>query len=259
MNEAGDTPGSRGGLPARARGSTEVTIGRQRRFWGKRAAAWDHHAQHNPGLVRVVERVIADADGRPSDRVVDLGCGSGQLALRLAPDVTSVLAVDVSPEMIELLEENARRAEVGNVRGLATPIEHLSLEAGSVDLVVSNYALHHLRDEDKKIVVERAATWLNDGGRLVIGDMMFGIGGTAADRQIISSKIALFAKKGPAGWWRIAKNTARYLLRLQERPISLERWMALFERAGLVAVEGTRLVNEAAVVKGIKKEQPIPG
>lgn len=207
----------------------------------------------------MVERVITEAAARPSDRVIDLGCGSGQLALRLAPGAASVLAVDVSREMIALLEENARRAHVSNVEGVATPIERLTVEPGSVDLVVSNYALHHLRDPDKKIVVERAMTWLAPGGRLIIGDMMFGIGASADDRRIIASKLELFVKKGPAGWWRIAKNATRYLLRLQERPISLERWIALFEGAGLSDVEGSRVVNEAAVVRGTKPRSPENG
>lgn len=231
----------------------ELSLGRQRRFWGKRAQSWEHHAQHNPGLVRVVEEVVRQAEARPTDRAVDLGSGSGQLALRLAPSVASVLAVDISPEMIDLLQQHVRDNQIENVRGIATPIEHLSLEPGSVDVIVSNYALHHLRDADKKTVVERAATWLRPGGRLVIGDMMFGIGASAADRRIISSKLALFARKGPAGWWRIAKNAARYLFRLQERPISLERWSALFEGAGLTGVSGTRVVHEAAVVRGTRR------
>ncbi len=243
-------------IRARSGGTSEANIGRQRRFWNKRAAAWDHHAQHNPGLVSVVERVVADSEARPSDRVVDLGCGSGQLALRLAPAVASVLAVDVSREMISLLEENARRVQVSNVKGIATPIEHLILDPASVDLVVSNYALHHLRDPDKRVVVEHAAAWLTPGGRLVIGDMMFGLGGGGEDRRIISSKLALFAKKGPAGWWRIAKNAARYFFRIQERPIPLDRWMTLFEDAGLTEVSGSRVVNEAAVVRGMKPVGP---
>jgi ubiquinone/menaquinone biosynthesis C-methylase UbiE len=248
----GEGAGPDGHRRGRARSASAANIGRQRRFWGKRASAWDHHAQHNPGLVRVVERVVACADAGPSDRAVDLGCGSGQLTLRLAPQVATVLAVDISQEMISLLEQNARRVEISNVRAIAMPLEHLSLESGSVDLVVSNYALHHLRDPDKRVIVERAANWLTPGGRLVVGDMMFGIGRGVEDRRIISSKLALFARKGPAGWWRIAKNSMRYLFRLQERPISLERWVTLFTDAGLSAVEGGRVVNEGAVVRGTK-------
>ncbi len=202
--------------------------------------------------MRVVERVVAEAAVRPGDRVVDLGCGSGQLALRLAPVAGSVLAIDVSQAMIELLEQNALRAGLANLEGRAVPVEHLELPASSVDVVVSNYALHHLRDPDKAIAVAAAARWLRPGGRLVVGDMMFGRGGEARDREIISSKVALMLRRGPAGWWRIAKNASRYLLRFQERPISMAAWVSLFERAGLSDVRALPVVNEAAVVVGTK-------
>lgn len=235
-----------------------ANIARQRRVWGRRAAAWDHHASSNPGLVKVVERVIAEAAPEPTTCAVDLGCGSGQLELRLASKVSWILAVDVSEEMISLMLESARRAHLDNIEGRATPIEHLTLDAGSVDLVLSNYALHHLRDADKEAVVRRAATWLRPGGRLVIGDMMFGRGGDAGDRKIISAKFRLLAKMGPGGWWRIAKNIARYVIRVQERPVSMPRWIAMFESAGFEDVSGTRVVNEAAVVKGRKPANTTP-
>jgi ubiquinone/menaquinone biosynthesis C-methylase UbiE len=232
--------------------SGRANIARQERFWSRRAAAWDHDAGRNPGLVRVVERVVAEAGVRPGQRVVDLGCGSGQLSLRLAPLAGSVLAVDVSQAMVELLERNALQLGVANVEGRAVPVEHLELPPGSVDVVVSNYALHHLRDPDKAVAVRAAARWLAPGGRLVIGDMMFGRGGDARDRQIISSKVAVMLRRGPAGWWRIAKNASRYLLRFQERPISMSAWVSLFESAGLADVQAHPVVAEAAVVVGTK-------
>lgn len=249
----GQEPARRGNSDqARIAVASAANIGRQRRVWAKRAASWEHHAQDNPGLVRVVEQLIAEAAPQESDHVVDLGSGSGQLALRIAPEVDSVLAVDVSREMISLLEDNARRASIDNVEVVATPIERLSLDDNSVDLIVSNYALHHLRDPDKKVVVEHAARWLRPGGRLIIGDMMFGLGGNVDDRRIIREKVALFAKRGPAGWWRIAKNATRFVFRMQERPIALASWVALFDAAGFEHVEGLRVVNEAAIVKGTK-------
>ena len=233
--------------------SAAANIARQQRFWSRRAASWDHGAANNPGLVKVVDRVLAEAAPGADSHVVDLGCGSGQLALKIAPGVTSVVAVDVSQAMIDLLVENGARQGIANVEGRAVPIEHLDLAPGSVDVVVSNYALHHLRDADKALAVRKAAGWLAPGGRLVIGDMMFGRGSDARDRQIISSKLALMLRKGPAGWWRIAKNAGRYLLRFQERPVSMAAWVEMFESAGLVDVEAIPVVNEAAVVRGTKK------
>lgn len=239
-----------------ASASSAANIARQERFWTRRAASWDHGAGNNPGLVKVVERVIAESAARPDARAVDVGCGSGQLTLRLAPIVSSVLAIDVSDKMVQLLAENAAAAGITNIEGRAVPVESLEIEPGSVDLVVSNYVLHHLRDADKAVVVAKAASWLRPGGRLVVGDMMFGRGGDARDREIIGSKIVLMLRKGPAGWWRIAKNASRYLLRFQERPVSMAAWTAMFRQAGLIEVEAIPVVNEAAVVRGIKAGTP---
>lgn len=225
---------------------------RQERFWSRRAAEWDHGSAHNPGLLRVVSTVVEKAQPASSDRVVDLGCGSGQVTLELAPHVAEVLAVDISDEMIRLLLEKATAAGVGNITGRATPLEKLELVPASVDVIVSNYVLHHLRDADKPALVKDAFGWLRPGGRLVIGDMMFGRGSDRRDRAIIASKLSLMGRMGPAGWWRIAKNGARYLFRVQERPVSIDAWEKMLLDAGFKDVEATEVVNEAAVVRGIK-------
>ena len=87
------------------------------------------------------------------------------------------------------------------------------------------------------MAVDEAVKWLRPGGRLVIGDMMFGRGGDARDREIIGSKLALLVRKGPGGWWRIVKNGGRYVLRFQERPVSMSAWAAMLNKAGLADVE----------------------
>jgi len=240
----------------RAAPGADRNIARQRRFWTRRAASWDHGACSNPGLVKVVERVLSEADPCPETSAVDLGCGSGQVTLALAKHCRTVLGVDVSQEMIDLLQDKAKRDGISNIEGRAMPIERLSLPEDSVDLVVSNYAMHHLRDKDKQIAVHEAFKWLRPGGVLVIGDMMFGRGGDARDREIISSKLNLLLRKGPGGWWRIIKNGGRYLVRFQERPISMSAWAAIFNKAGLTDVQAIPVVNEAAVVRGIKPKPP---
>jgi ubiquinone/menaquinone biosynthesis C-methylase UbiE len=231
---------------------TDRNLARQQRFWTRRAVSWDHGAGNNPGLVKVVNQVVEQAAGAPEDHAVDLGCGSGQVTLALAPKVASILAIDISDKMIRLLVDNARSAGITNVQGRATPVEQLEFAPSSVDVIVSNYALHHLRDADKPVLVQRAYGWLRPGGRLVIGDMMFGRGGDSRDREIIASKLSLLLRKGPGGWWRIAKNAGRYLLRFQERPVSIAAWEKMLSEAGFVKVEATQVVNEAAVVSGVK-------
>lgn len=233
-------------------GSNAANIARQQRFWTRRAASWDHGAGNNPGLVKVVNQVLTTAAPSSEMRCLDLGCGSGQLTLGLARKVAAVHAVDVSQAMIDLLQENATAAGITNITGEATPVERLEIADSSYDLVVTNYALHHLKDSDKAVLARRAFGWLRPGGRLVIGDMMFGRGGDARDREIISSKLALLVKKGPGGWWRIAKNGGRYLLRFQERPVAISAWVKMLTDAGFSEIQPIPVVNEAAVVSGTR-------
>ncbi|MCL5047184.1 MAG: class I SAM-dependent methyltransferase [Firmicutes bacterium] len=231
-----------------------ANILRQERFWGSRARSWDHGADNNPGLVKVVEKVISSSKLETDFTVLDLGCGSGQLAIRIAPFVKKVIAVDISQNMINLLQENAAAKGIENIETIVVPVEHLILDDASIDAVVSNYALHHLKDDDKALIVQKSFLWLRAGGQLTIGDMMFGRGMDARDRQIIGSKLALMVKRGPGGWWRICKNAFRYLLRLHERPVSVAAWKSMLQKAGFTGIEASEVVNEAAVVFGFKEQ-----
>jgi len=244
--ERGQAPIASAGVLARLAAGSAAR--RQRRVWSRRVATWDHHTPG--GLEKVSSAVLAAASPRPGDQVVDLGCGTGQLSLPLAGGGARVLAVDVSPAMIARLEANARDRSLAGVEAIAVPIENLSLPAGRFDLVVTSYALHHLRDRDKHRVVSAAYRWLRPGGTLIVADMMFGRGATSQDRAIIKSKVTALARKGIGGWWRIAKNGCRYLVRVQERPVSIAAWQAMFAAAGFTAITASPIVAEAGLVAG---------
>jgi ubiquinone/menaquinone biosynthesis C-methylase UbiE len=228
--------------------ATDRGARRQRRIWSRRVASWDQHG--SAGLGRVTAAVVEVAAVRPGDVVIDLGAGTGQISLPLAVQEAEVLAVDVSPAMVDELRQQARSRGVTTIDAIAVPIERLDLPPACADLVVSSYALHHLRDADKAELVKAAFSWLRPGGRLVIADMMFGRGGSRRDRDIIRMKLIQLARRGPGGWWRVVKNLARYVFRVQERPISMAAWVALFENAGFTAVAATGIVAEAGLVTG---------
>lgn len=229
---------------------TDISIRVQRRTWGDRVETWDRH--NDSGMAKVAAKALEVVDLRPGMDCVDLGCGSGRLALKLAEGGANVIGVDVSGAMIERMEDQAKQEGVERVRGMTTPIEHLSLPADSVDLVITNYALHHLLDTDKEKVVRAAFGWLRPGGQLVVADMMLGRGATPRDREIIAGKIRIMAKKGLPGYWRIMKNAGRFLFRVQERPITPEAWGRLFKGAGFGDIQSVIVVAEAAVVTGVK-------
>lgn len=234
-----------------------LTVARGRLLWDRRAESWD--TDGSQGLTAVVEAVVARARVPAPEVAVDLGAGSGQVTLPLAPSCGRVVAVDVSEPSLRRLEGKAREAGIGNIDTVTAAMEQFDLAPASVDLVVSNYALHHLRDPDKAAVIGRSHAWLRPGGRLVIGDMMFGRGSEHQDRTIIRSKVTAMARRGPAGWWRVAKNVWRFGLRVGEKPLPPARWQTLVADAGFSEVTVTRVVSEACVLTAVKAPRPTQG
>ena len=222
-----------------------------RSLWDSRRDSWHHHVETSDAFDQVRAAVLSAAAPDPSLRVVDLGAGTGFLALALASSVEEAIAVDVSPVMMETLEKLAANGGHHNVRCLVADLAEIDLPSGSLDLIVSSYALHHLRDSDKAALVQRAIKWLRPGGRIVIADMMFGRTGSANDRRVLRLKVQALLRKGPAGLLRIAKNVIRFGLRVGvDRPVPPEFWVKALQEAGFINVWHQPIVAEASMVMG---------
>jgi ubiquinone/menaquinone biosynthesis C-methylase UbiE len=97
-------------------------------------------------------------------RALDLGCGTGQLARFLAEQgAASVLGVDLSERMLAVARRDYAHPRVRYERAA---LEALSLPEASFDLVVSSLAVHYV--EDYRGLLRRIASWLDDGGVLVL-------------------------------------------------------------------------------------------
>ena len=225
-------------------------VGHRQRHWDRKASSWDRGV--SPSLEGVVSAVLEAAHPHPGTTAVDLGCGTGSLSIALARQGLNVIAVDISPAMLKCLEEKASRAGLARITCVAAAVEHFDLPPAGVDLVVSNYAFHFLRNREKERLLQTAARWLRPGGRLVVGDMMFGRGGTARDWEIMSSKAARLARRGPRGWWRISKNLVRFSLRLGAHPMGIHEWERCLHEAGLADISVRSVVAEAGVAAGSK-------
>ena len=223
--------------------------------WDRRVKKWHSHVTSAAAFAQVLDRLILLSTPEPTDACVDLGAGTGFVTTALAPMVSSVMAVDISTAMTMSLAERAARDGLQNVSTEVSDLSEFQLPVASVDLVVSSYALHHLSDADKRALVARVAQWLRPGGRLVIADMMFGRGASQRDRDILRQKVTALAAKGPGGWWRIAKNLARYGLGIgQEHPATPEFWQSALRDAGLADVVFQPVVAEAGIVRGLRPD-----
>jgi ubiquinone/menaquinone biosynthesis C-methylase UbiE len=230
----------------------------QRRRWSAQVDRWNEHVTSSAAFASIRDAALARAGAAPGERAVDLGAGTGFLTLPLAATVRQVLAVDIARPMLERLVAEAHRLGLSNVEPMCANLAEVDLPDGSVDLVVSSYALHHLSDEDKRALVRRSSHWLRPGGRLVIADMMLGRGTSKRDREIVWRKVRRMVRKGPGGLWRIAKNSARFTLRRgAERPASPRFWVAALQEAGFTEVGFEPIVEEAGLVAGHMPAAPL--
>jgi SAM-dependent methyltransferase len=135
--------------------------------------------------------------------VVDLGAGTGQFTAAVAPLVERVIAVDVSPVMLEPLRAKVAAAKLDNVevvRAGFLPYEHTGTPA---DFVYSRYALHHLPDLWKVVALERIAAMLRSDGLLRLLDIVFGFDPVDAGRGL-QAWVDAYPEVAPEGEWNRA-------------------------------------------------------
>lgn len=100
-------------------------------------------------------------------QVVELGCGTGQMALFLAMTGRMVIGVDLSRASLELGAEAAKRLGVDGVLFVETDLRAPGLRPGAFDVVLSSGVLHHT--PDPRVSFASMAQMARPGGYLVLG------------------------------------------------------------------------------------------
>lgn len=225
--------------------------------WDERAAVWDEVAE-TKAFRDFGEAILRTAGVKRGETVIDLGCGTGLVALAAAELGARVIGVDASAEMLERLESGAHSRGIDGLSLVHGDMRRLPLPDGSVDVVVSCYAFHHLSDDGKELACAEAFRVLRPGGRFATVDMMFQLGLARRDRQIIARKVWMLARRGPSGLLRLARNGIRVMFRRWEHPASIEWWQQMLERRGFDVLEARGLIQEAGLVAARKPASAVP-
>lgn len=113
--------------------------------------------------------VVKHASPRPDDIVVDLGAGTGAIALALAANAGTVIGRDVSEGMLRRAREKAAARDIENVEFGTGWFRDPNVV--NADIVVTNLALNHLGDGEKREAIETIAAL--KPRRIVFGEAMY--------------------------------------------------------------------------------------
>jgi SAM-dependent methyltransferase len=221
-------------------------------------------------IADVVEHVTA---GRPRPLVVDLGCGPGSLAARLAARLprADIVAVDMDPLLLELgRTHHAEAARFVDVTvGTDGWTAHLGVDR-PLDAAVSTTALHYLAEPELRRTYRELAALLRPGGALVNGDHL------PPDRAPFSEITAHVGRRRAersralrhedwASWWAAAAQDPELADLFAERQrrlparggdgdnhLTLSRHIALLRQAGFAHVSPVWQFGDSHVLVAIR-------
>jgi ubiquinone/menaquinone biosynthesis C-methylase UbiE len=153
---------------------------------------------------------------RPA-RALDLGCGGGHAAYRLAAQAGEVVACDLSGEMLAAVRETARVRGLGNIVTEQACAERLPFPDASFDFVASRFSAHHWRDLDRGLAEARRVAAAGAGAAF--------IDAISPGRPLLDTHLqAIELLRDPS----------------HVRDYTLAEWSAAVERAGFVVEAVTR-------------------
>jgi ubiquinone/menaquinone biosynthesis C-methylase UbiE len=138
------------------------TAGHYARLAGRYDANWTYSAEFIDWMSACI---IDRLDVQPTDRVVDLGCGTGLFSIRLAERAGQVICVDPSAEMLGQLPDNDALIPLqASAEEIVSGVKRIP--ETTVDAVLVKEAIHHVRDP--ATVISGLAGMLAPGGRLLV-------------------------------------------------------------------------------------------
>ena len=141
----------------------------EKRDFDVEAAKWDS----NPGRVKlandVADSIIRFIYLSKDMDVLDFGCGTGLVTLRLEPYVKSIAGADSSRGMLDALESKIAQQQLAHVTVQLVDFEKGEKVAGTYDLIVSSMTVHHVPDTAALFSMWHGL--LKPGGRVCFADL----------------------------------------------------------------------------------------
>jgi len=142
------------------------------KYWDKEARSYNERVKKRKERYNgLVEYIIDLTKPKKIDVVMEIGAGTGEVSLLLAPKVKKIIAVDISEEMLRIAKEKAIRADVDNIEFVRGTFHEPNVT--EMDIIVTIDSLHCTRNGNyKKRAIELMHDHLKENGRIFLEDEM---------------------------------------------------------------------------------------
>jgi ubiquinone/menaquinone biosynthesis C-methylase UbiE len=125
------------------------------------------------GRISRVHQEMAERGVSEGNRALDIGCGTGSLAIACARRGGQVTGIDISPQMLDIARRKVERAELADSITLlqmsAIELDE-RFEPQSFDTIMSSLTFSELSDDEQRFVLRQCHRLLRNDGRLIIAD-----------------------------------------------------------------------------------------
>lgn len=123
------------------------------------------------GYKEILNQIYNEVLSIEAKKVLDIGFGTGTLTSRLYEKGIEIYGQDFSKEMFDIAKEKMPHAKL-YFKDFSHGLDE-ALLTNKYDAIIATYSLHHLADEDKTNFIKSLLRLLNNGGKILIGDVAF--------------------------------------------------------------------------------------
>ena len=143
--------------------------GQEKKDFDKEANSWDENPVPAKIADDVAGAIISDGHLSKDLDVLDFGCGTGLVTLRIQPLVKSITGADGSQGMLAVLKNKVQRNGLANLITKHIDLERGERVSGAFQVIVTNMTLHHVPDAEALLI--QLANLLPPGGRMYVSDL----------------------------------------------------------------------------------------
>lgn len=135
------------------------------KFWNQRSKVFDKQVldEYEIAYKKTVKRTKAFL--HKTDKMLEIGCGTGIATIQMSDCVKEITAIDISPDMMKQAKEKAEKLGKENITFLETDLMDMELESESFDIVTAYNVLLYMENRDE--VLKKIYDILKPGGMFI--------------------------------------------------------------------------------------------